>query len=131
MRRDFQLLQADVEFLDAEGYDWETIRNNNVNWLIVKNFVIPDGYNHPSVAMALRIEPTYPDTQIDMMYFNPTIQRTDGKAIGQLSNVTIAGEAWQRWSRHRTGQNPWRPGYDNVSTHILLVRYLLEREFKK
>ena len=131
MRRDFQLLQADVEFLDAESYDWEAVRDNNVNWLIVNNFVIPDGYNHSSVAMALRIEPTYPDTQIDMMYFNPVIQRTDGKAIGQLRNETIDGEVWQRWSRHRTGQNPWRSGYDNVSTHVHLVKYLLEREFKK
>lgn len=131
MRRDFQLLQADIEFLDAEGYDWDTVRDNNVSWLIVKNFVIPDGYNRSSVAMALRIEPTYPDTQIDMMYFNPAIQRNDGKAIGQLCNQTIVGEVWQRWSRHRTGQNPWRPGYDNVSTHIILVRFLLEREFKK
>lgn len=131
MQREFILPPEDIEFLDAESYEWETIRDNKANWLIVKNFTLPDGYDHSIVSMALRIEPTYPDTQIDMMYFLPALQRTDGHKIGALSNQAIRADTWQRWSRHRTGQNPWRPGVDNVSTHFHLVKYLLESEFEK
>ncbi len=80
---------------------------------------------------ALRIEPNYPDTQIDMVYFSPSFTRADNKAIKAVTAQNFDGKIWQQWSRHRTGKNPWRPGVDDISTHLLLVDYWLKSELNK
>ena len=51
--------------------------------------------------------------------------------FGALSPMTIMGQEFQRWSRHRTGQNPWRPGIDNLHTHLSLVEEWLLREVNR
>ena len=130
MRCDFDLPAHDVEFLSSTDWDWETVRDGTANWLLLHQFVVPPGYSQQVVTAALRIEPGYSDTQIDMVYFNPSLARTDGRHVGGTDGTgTILGQTFQRWSRHRTGANPWRPGLDDVSTHIALVRHWLEREF--
>ncbi|MGB8508425.1 MAG: E2/UBC family protein [Pyrinomonadaceae bacterium] len=131
MRRQFLLLEADREHLDARGLAWETIIDSAGRWLLVHEFPVPDGYNLRSVTAAVQIGACYPDAQLDMVYFHPPLVRTDGRAIGALSNQLIDGKTFQRWSRHRTGQNPWRPGEDDIAAHLSLVEHWLEREFKK
>jgi hypothetical protein len=131
MRREFQLPEGDVDFLDAHGFSWETVRVGGVGRLIIQDFPVPAGYKHDRTSLNLRIEAAYPETQIDMVYFFPALERIDGIAIPQISDDQFDGKAWQRWSRHRTGQNPWRPGVDDVGSHLGLVRFWLEREFVK
>lgn len=131
MRRQFDLPEADVDHLTARGLPWETLAEGKARWLLIHDFPVPAGYNHTRVQLGLRIEPAYPDAQIDMAYFFPALRRADGRAIGALSNQTIDGRQFQRWSRHRTGNNPWRPGEDDLSTHLLLVEDWLRREFAK
>ena len=128
MRREFSLPEGDQEFLEKLGCEWETIKEGG-NWLLVHGYKIPSGYTIGETSIALRIEAGYPSTQIDMAYFSPELHRVDGKPIGALAPHTLSGKQWQRWSRHRTGTNPWRPEFDEVSTHLLLVDHWLEREF--
>jgi hypothetical protein len=129
MRRDFAFSQEDTECLNALGKPWEAVAEGGVKWLIVRNFTLPFGYNQPAADVALRIPPTYPDTQIDMAYFCPSLALVSGKAIGQIQQVlTIEGRQYQQWSRHRTAANPWRPGLDSVCTHLLQVTTWLQRE---
>ncbi len=73
----------------------------------------------------------YPDTQIDMAYFLPSLSRMDGKTIRQLSTATFDGNNWQQWSRHRTSASTWRIGEDNLSTHMGLVADWLDQELRK
>lgn len=131
MRRLFEMPEADREHLDARGKPWETINDGGGRWLLVHDFAVPPGYNHALVTVALRIEPTYPDTQIDMAYFAEHLSRQDGKRVNALSMQTIDGKQYQRWSRHRAGANHWRPGIDGVSTHLALVYDWLESELQK
>lgn len=126
----FSLPQADQRYLDNLGLAWECIKDGNTQWLVIHGWQTPNGYNHRQVDMALMIPPLYPDSQIDMVYFNPPLARVDGRVIGQLTNQAIQGKSWQRWSRHRTGQNPWRPGVDDVASHLALVDDWLHREFE-
>jgi hypothetical protein len=82
--------------------------------------------------VALSISSAYPDAQIDMAFFSPSLQRKDGKPINATSHIQlIGGKNWQRWSRHRTAENKWRPGIDNISTHLTQVKHWLEREIPK
>ena len=92
---------------------------------------VGEGYNHPSVDISLRIEPPYPDVQIDMVFVSPALARQDGKPIGALAEEAFDGKVWQRWSRHRTASNPWRPGVDNVETHMVLVGEWFRHELSK
>lgn len=130
MRREFDLPEADRNHLDARETPWETIVERGVHWLLIHDFEIPPGYNQRRVTAALRIDGGYPSTQIDMVYFEPHLARSDGQKVNNLSNQQIDDRQFQGWSRHRTKANPWREGVDDVSTHLVLVRHWLKREFE-
>lgn len=131
MRQQFLLPEADREFLRASGMVWETIVEGGSQWLFLHAFNLPSGYHQTQAIVALQILPGYPDVPLDMVWFFPALHRLDGRPINALSEQDINGKPFQRWSRHRTPQNPWRPGEDDISTHLLLVTHWLEREFQR
>jgi len=128
MRRQFQLPPEDVAALNGTGLEWETVKEGQVTWLVLPRYPVPSGYSHSIVSAALRIPPSYPDNQIDMVFFYPALSLIGGRAIRQLSFVPFDGKQYQQWSRHRTGANPWRSDIDNVGTHLVLVKDWLLRE---
>jgi hypothetical protein len=130
LRRDFKLAIEDVEYLDSLRLPWQTVKEpNGTLLLIIDGWSIPTGYNVPFAKLALVIPPGYPDTQVDMAYFLPSLSRRDGKQINNLTSVTWRAGTFQQWSRHRTASNPWRAGIDDMSTHLSLVDDFLRREF--
>jgi hypothetical protein len=131
LRHQFTLPTADTDYLDRLALPWEAVRDNNTLWLLIHDWSVPRGYNVSRVSVALLIPTNYSDGQIDMVYFKPALARADGRAIGALTTQLICGETWQRWSRHRTQENPWRAGVDDVATHLTLVDEWLRREFQK
>jgi len=66
-----------------------------------------------------------------MFWVDPPIARQDGRPIGALSSQLIEGTTWQRWSRHRTAANPWRPGIDCIETQTAFVDLELTKELSK
>lgn len=129
MRREFALGLEDIVYLDSTGLNWETVKEPGKMWVIIKGWTVPDVYTVSNVNVALRIEPNYPDTQIDMAYFNPALILKNGKTINAANiQEKIDGNMWQRWSRHRTSQNPWQPGIDNIETHMAQVSHWIKRE---
>jgi hypothetical protein len=131
MRREFQLPAEDEDFLREYGLPWEGIINGSP-WILLHDFPTQPGYNHQRVTAAIRIETGYPNAALDMVYFFPALARLDGKPIGATqATQDLDGKTFQRWSRHRTSQNPWQNGRDNIGTHIILIEDWLEREFRK
>ena len=130
-RQDFKLPAADEEYLEGLGLPWEALKQGESRWLIIHDWKVPAGYNRETVKLALLIPPSYADSQIDMVNFAPALARNDGKAIGGLSVHAIGNESFQQWSRHRSQQNPWRIGIDDVASHLALVDEWLRREFEK
>ena len=61
----------------------------------------------------------------------PALQRVPAKAIPNLSDRPLAGLTFQQWSRHRTPQNPWRVGIDDLGTHLVLVGDWLVKELTR
>lgn len=135
LRQDFRLPAPDEEYLNGVGLPWEAIKEaanqTTSQWLLIHEWKLPPGYNFETSSLALLIPPNYSDSQIDMVYFRQHLARRDGRGIGALSTQTIAGATWQRWSRHRTGDNPWRIGIDDIASHLSLVQDWLSREFAK
>ena len=131
LRRDFDLLPRDETFLDEYGSPWETILDGS-QWVLIHEFPTHEGYDHPFVTVAIRMETGYPNTELNMVYVFPALARIDGRALGATdSEQTIGGKTYQRWSRHRTAQNPWRVGFDGLETHVILIEDWLTREFEK
>ncbi len=131
VRQDFRLPASDEEYLNGLGLSWEAIRDGGNQWLVIHGWKLPAGYNHETSSLALLIPANYSDSQIDMVYFQQHLARRDGRAINALSTQAIAGATWQRWSRHRTSQNPWRVGVDDIASHLSLVSDWLSREFAR
>ena len=130
-RRDFTLLEEDVEFLESLGLKWEAIILNQMQWVLIHLYTVPKGYNVEEVLIAVQIRPGYPTAALDMLYFFPALQRVDRQPINALAMMNIDGKEFQRWSRHRSGANPWRPGVDNLGTHVPLADVWLNQEFQK
>lgn len=131
MRKQFQLPEEDVLFLESQALGWETLLDNNMNWVIIHDYPVSSGYNIEKTDIAIKIETGYPRAGLDMAYFYPPIIRNDGFPIRAICNQIIDGKQFQRWSRHRTPINPWREGVDDLSTHLSLVSYWFDEEFLK
>lgn len=130
-RREFDLRPEDETFLDSLGLVWEAIVFQNLNYVIIRGAQLPDGYNVKHADIAMRLDPTYPRTQIDMAFFSPGLSRADKYPINRLTPLVIDGKSFQQWSRHRSSDNPWREGIDCLETHFYFVMYWLENEFNK
>ena len=127
-RREFALPQEDLEWLERAPHRFELVAESGVLRVVLYGFAIPPGYEQRYADVNVRIEAGYPDSEIDMVYVHPTLQRADGKPIAAVSADNFDGKQWQRWSRHRTAANPWRPGIDNLATHFGLVEHWFARE---
>jgi hypothetical protein len=131
VRRTFDLPQRDVEHLDATGLPWETVIDGDSRWLLIHDRPTHTGYRDAAALTALQIVPQYPDSALDMVWFFPALVPKDGRAIKALSIQSVDGRAFQRWSRHRSAENPWRPDVDDIASHLLLVDEWLAREFHR
>ena len=131
MRRDFRLLAEDVQALEERGLAHETIVVGTERWLLMHGFKLPPGYKSSTVTAAVLLATSYPDSQIDMVYFSPPLLRADDRGIASVTPRKVNGLDFQQWSRHRTPANPWRIGIDNLGTHLLMVNHWLEKELTR
>ena len=128
-RREFRLLEKDEAYLNERSLHWETYVDGGRRWLLLRNFVLPDGYNHSVIDIAIDVPPTYPRSEIDMFHCFPHLTLNTGRIIGETSGRTaIAGQTYQQWSRHLKGQTRWNPATDSVMTHIAVVEAALLNE---
>ncbi len=131
-RRQFRLPPEDEAFLDGLGLVWETLIVGNERWVIIRNMVLPSGYDRTTTDVAIRMAPAYPPGALDMAYFNPPLVRANGAAMPNTEAlVQIDGKSWQQWSRHRTQDNPWVLGEDNLESHYFFMRAWLVDELKR
>jgi hypothetical protein len=128
-RRQFTLPDADQDFLDLYALPWEALVEGS-QWVLIHTFPTHPGYNHERVSIAIRIETGYPIAALDMVYVFPALTRRDRQPIPKTNSTQqIDGKRWQRWSRHRTAVNPWRPGEDSLEHHVFLIEDWFAREF--
>ncbi len=131
MRRQFNLPENDVEFLDSKGFLWETLLESNFRWLLINDYPIPDGFNVQRATIALNTDINYPNTQIDMAFFYPSLSKINNRIISAVSPRFIDLREFQQWSRHRTSSNPWKPGEDDISTHLGMFDLILINELSR
>lgn len=124
-RRHFKLSADDTQYLESTGLTWETFVDAGQQWVLLRSRPLPVGYAPPVADVALALT-GYPDAQIDMAFFCPAV--ACGHVVPNLSERPLDGRVFQQWSRHRTPEDPWRPGIDDIASHLGLVDHWLERE---
>lgn len=99
----------------------------NMQCIIINNYPLPTGFNCEKSDLLLRLQTGYPDLPPDMWWFNPSVNRADGKPIPAADVIEhYMGRGWQRWSRHLSpGQ--WRSGIDGLESFFALIRKELEK----
>jgi hypothetical protein len=63
LRRDFKVPKEDAGCLAALGFTWVAVVEGGTKWLIIHPYPIPDGYNHRTAVLALRMPPPTPTTR--------------------------------------------------------------------
>jgi hypothetical protein len=121
--------QEDRDWLAEHSLEFEAIEEGGFTNLILKNFVLPAGFDQPSTNLLVRLPAGFPDTPPDMFWVDPPVLLTKTGMRPPASDVmeTLVGRQWQRFSRHFSG-SPWRPGIDSLPSWILCIRSLLERD---
>lgn len=116
----------DQTHLDDRAPGSAVTQDGGMICVVIPNFALPAGFTQPSADLLLRLSPGYPDVPPDMWWFNPPVQRVDGRPIvATESQENYLGRIWQRWSRHlNPGQ--WRAGIDSVESYLSLVGKELE-----
>ena len=120
----FLLPEEDLEYLKANFPDYKCEMENSKKGIIIPNYPLPKGYSPVKSNLMLMIPDNYPTAKIDMFYFLPNIARQDGAEISALNDENHFNQKWQRWSRHYD----WRPGIDNIATHISYIHNQLKSE---
>ncbi len=121
-----ELQPEDIEYLVGQFGDsgWEWLQEPGASGILIPNYPVPVGYGPDQADLMLLIPEGYPASGIDMFYFDPHVKRLDGHEIHALAVACHFGRNWQMWSRHYE----WRPGIDNISTHLTVMRNQLQSE---
>ena len=122
----YELPEEDMEYLNAHyPSQWKKVSEGNGKYgLLIENFSLPDGYNVEKSTLMLVVPSGYPGSGLDMFYFDPPLNRPDGREISALAIEIHFARQWQRWSRHYQ----WNPGEDSLVKHIGYVINELQRE---
>lgn len=125
LRREFELLTNDEKYLNERGFQWETYANEQSRWLVINDYVLPEGYNQKQVQLALLIPEGYPISLLDMFYVFPALKLSNGTEIPATQIVAVIdGKTYQGWSRHR----PWDPETDSVISQLAMANGCLLME---
>lgn len=125
LRYDFSLLENDEKYLDDMEYHWETCVNNQSRWLVINDYLLPQGYNQKSVQLALLIPEGYPMSLLDMFYVFPPLKLANGSDIPATQITAVIDQhTFQGWSRHR----PWDPATDTIISQLAMANGCLLKE---
>ncbi len=125
LRYEFGLLDKDEKYLNDMEYRWETCVLNQSRWLVINDYLLPEGYNQTSVQLALLIPEGYPMSLLDMFYVFPPLKLSNGSEIPATQITAVIDEnTFQGWSRHR----PWDPTTDTVISQLAMANGCLLKE---
>lgn len=121
----------DRERLDALGWTYEEVIEviaPGKRGVIIRGFLLPQGkYQVDRATLMIQIPQGYPDANPDMFWIEPALHLVPSRRSPNATCSEIHfGVTWQRWSRHYR-QGAWRPGIDDLGTHIDVVMQELKK----
>ena len=121
------LPEIDNAFLTERGIAHEIVIESGMTCIVIPQWPLPEGFDRAAADLLVRLRPGYPDVPPDMWWFDPPVQRADGKTLPATdTREHYMGRTWQRWSRHFSGEQ-WKSGVDCLESYLALIRQDLER----
>ena len=92
------------------------------SWFVIPNYTLPAGWNKPSTAILILLDPGYPETPPDNFYADFDLRLANGvRAEGETDGPTHNERQWQTFSWHFVDTNEWQPHADAEKGHNLLT----------
>ena len=112
-------IQSELDIVRNEYGDLET--GPDGDWLKIKNFKLPPGWNKEKVKLLILIPSGYPATPPDNFYVDNSLRLANGNLPGATSaNKNKLGEPWLQFSYH-VEKSDWSPHADILHGHNLLT----------
>jgi hypothetical protein len=119
-----QQLSQEIEQLISQGYKIEVCDGAGMILFIIKEYLLPVGYNKSLSDILLKIPLSYPNGKLDMFWTDADLRLQDSNGQAATSVETILGKQWLRFSWH---PQKWNPGRDNLLTFLQFInRRLLQ-----
>jgi hypothetical protein len=96
------------------------------NFLLIRDFLLPDGYQPERAELLVKLPPGFPDAAPDMFWVNPHVRTIPGTAPQGTSVEPLLGADWQRFSWH-LAPGGWRPGISTLRDFMRCIRSRFER----
>lgn len=130
LRRDFQLPEEDILFLDSLSLNWEAIQEGGNRAVVLYGFLMPQPFKPGIINLKIKLPREYTSgAALDMFFTDTHVTRSDGKRIERLTESnSFDGKKWWQWSRHYPSNAKWRPGINTLATHISYVQHILDEE---
>jgi len=111
--------KREVELVAAAYGDLEC--DPNLEWIIIKHWGLPSGWNKEETAVLVLIPPGYPVTPPDNFYTDNDLRlANEGQPGNTSTNQHQAGRQWLQFSYHIEGGD-WQPHADPLQGHNLLT----------
>jgi len=121
------LPEADVEYLESKGYNYELIPFKDSQLLIIHEYQLPTAYTPRVVDMLIMLPAGYPTQNPDMFFTKPTVTLVNGNPpLAASGMVNYHTEGWQQFSRH-FNSSKWRPGIDGLAQFMASIQQELEK----
>lgn len=130
LRREFQLPEEDILYLDGLGLEWEAIQDGNARGVVLRGFQMPQPFQPERLNLKINLPQDYTSgAALDMFFTDVMASRSDGKGIECLTESNqFDNSKWWQWSRHYPKNTKWRPGVNTLATHISYVQHILMEE---
>lgn len=90
-------------------------------WLLIKRFPLPPGWNKDVTALLVLIRPGYPTTPPDNFYVDNDLRLASSQAPANATpDQQHLGKPWLQFSYH-VDTAEWRPDPDLLNGHNLLT----------
>ena len=116
------MLQRRTQELDLVRESYGEIEiGPNLDWIVIKRYSLPPGWNKGETALLITIQPGYPTTPPDNFYVDNDLRIAGGQvpANASLDQVQL-GKPWLQFSYHVEAAD-WKPNPDLLRGHNLLT----------
>lgn len=97
----------------------EVETGSGLEWVIIKEWPLPHGWNRQSTELLVLIPPGYPVTPPDNFYTDHDLRLANGQVPGNANaNNQQLGRSWLQFSFH-VGTGDWKPSADLLGGHNL------------
>jgi hypothetical protein len=116
------LPQADLDFLNEKGWQYEIALHPGEVRIYLRNFPLPEAFSPLVTDLLVRLPLGYPLSNPDMFWTKPDVRLVNGAYPARADYHDPSADGWQRWSRH----GDWRPATDNLRSKIACIKRALE-----